>query len=90
LGSDCNFCYAAAHRARQALPIRRVGRIFAYARYPNRSIGMSKTDQGRRRQHGAVAAGAREPKPPFLASNAHSSYITGTVLQVMGGETTGG
>ena len=26
----------------------------------------------------------------FLASNADSSYITGTVLQVMGGETTGG
>jgi len=25
-----------------------------------------------------------------LASNADSSYITGTVLQVMGGETTGG
>jgi hypothetical protein len=36
------------------------------------------------------------PKPPFpkqhlfLASNADSSSITGTVLQVMGGETTGG
>ena len=26
----------------------------------------------------------------FLASNADSPYITGTVLQVMGGETTGG
>jgi len=25
-----------------------------------------------------------------LASNADSSYITGTILQVMGGETTGG
>ncbi len=33
-----------------------------------------------------------EPAPAyvFLASNADSSYITGTVLQVMGGETTGG
>ena len=28
--------------------------------------------------------------PIFLASNADSSYVTGTVLQVMGGETTGG
>jgi NAD(P)-dependent dehydrogenase (short-subunit alcohol dehydrogenase family) len=26
----------------------------------------------------------------FLASEADSSYITGTVIQVMGGETTGG
>jgi NAD(P)-dependent dehydrogenase (short-subunit alcohol dehydrogenase family) len=26
----------------------------------------------------------------LLASDADSSYITGTVLQVMGGETTGG
>jgi hypothetical protein len=26
----------------------------------------------------------------FLASDADSSYITGVVLQVMGGETTGG
>jgi hypothetical protein len=25
----------------------------------------------------------------FLASNADSSYITGTILQVMGGETAG-
>jgi NAD(P)-dependent dehydrogenase (short-subunit alcohol dehydrogenase family) len=30
------------------------------------------------------------PAYVFLASNADSSYITGTVLQVMGGETTGG
>ena len=30
------------------------------------------------------------PSYVFLASNADSSYITGTVLQVMGGETTGG
>ena len=30
------------------------------------------------------------PAYVFLASNADSSYITGTILQVMGGETTGG
>ena len=30
------------------------------------------------------------PAYVFLASNADSSYITGTVLQVLGGETTGG
>ena len=30
------------------------------------------------------------PAYVFLASNADSSYITGTVLEVMGGETTGG
>ena len=30
------------------------------------------------------------PTYVFLASNADSSYITGTVLQVMGGETAGG
>lgn len=30
------------------------------------------------------------PAYVFLASNADSSYITGTVLQIMGGETTGG
>jgi NAD(P)-dependent dehydrogenase (short-subunit alcohol dehydrogenase family) len=30
------------------------------------------------------------PTYVFLASNADSSYITGTILQVMGGETTGG
>ena len=30
------------------------------------------------------------PAYVFLASNADSSYITGTVLPVMGGETTGG
>jgi NAD(P)-dependent dehydrogenase (short-subunit alcohol dehydrogenase family) len=113
--------------------VRRVGRILAYASYPNWSLWMSKTDQGRRRQRGDAAAGARQPKPPFkeqhqrrpgleskldpqpafrgeayrsagclaqpgeiasayafLASNADSPYITGTVLQVMGGETTGG
>ena len=30
------------------------------------------------------------PAYVFLASNADSSFITGTILQVMGGETTGG
>jgi len=30
------------------------------------------------------------PTYVFLASEADSSYITGTVIQVMGGETTGG
>jgi NAD(P)-dependent dehydrogenase (short-subunit alcohol dehydrogenase family) len=30
------------------------------------------------------------PTYVLLASNADASYITGTVLQVMGGETTGG
>ena len=30
------------------------------------------------------------PSYVFLASDADSSYITGIVLQVMGGETTGG
>ena len=30
------------------------------------------------------------PAYVFLASNADSSYVTGIVLQVMGGETTGG
>jgi len=30
------------------------------------------------------------PTYVFLASEADSSYITGTVVQVMGGETTGG
>jgi NAD(P)-dependent dehydrogenase (short-subunit alcohol dehydrogenase family) len=30
------------------------------------------------------------PAYVFLASNADSSYITGTILQVMGGETIGG
>ena len=39
------------------------------------------------------AAGAPEELAPayvYLASDADSSYMTGTVLQVMGGETTGG
>jgi NAD(P)-dependent dehydrogenase (short-subunit alcohol dehydrogenase family) len=30
------------------------------------------------------------PAHVFLASNADPSYITGTVIQVMGGETSGG
>jgi NAD(P)-dependent dehydrogenase (short-subunit alcohol dehydrogenase family) len=30
------------------------------------------------------------PAYVFLASNADSSYVTGTILQVMGGETSGG
>ena len=30
------------------------------------------------------------PAYVFLASNADSSYVTGTILEVMGGETTGG
>jgi NAD(P)-dependent dehydrogenase (short-subunit alcohol dehydrogenase family) len=30
------------------------------------------------------------PTYVFLASEADSSYITGTIIQVMGGETTGG
>jgi NAD(P)-dependent dehydrogenase (short-subunit alcohol dehydrogenase family) len=30
------------------------------------------------------------PAYVFLASNSDSSYITGTVLQILGGETTGG
>ncbi len=31
----------------------------------------------------------RDPANVFLASNADSPYITGIVLEVMGGETTG-
>jgi NAD(P)-dependent dehydrogenase (short-subunit alcohol dehydrogenase family) len=45
----------------------------------------AKTPIGRPAQPEEVA-----PAYVFLASNADSSYITGTVLQVMGGETTGG
>jgi NAD(P)-dependent dehydrogenase (short-subunit alcohol dehydrogenase family) len=52
--------------------VRRVGRIFAYARYPNRSIDMSKTDQGRRQERGDAAAGAEEPKPPFKEQHQRS------------------
>jgi NAD(P)-dependent dehydrogenase (short-subunit alcohol dehydrogenase family) len=45
----------------------------------------SKTPIGRPAQPEELA-----PAYVFLASNADSSYITGTVLQVMGGETAGG
>ena len=45
----------------------------------------SQTPLGRPAQPEELA-----PAYVFLASNADSSYVTGTVLQVMGGETTGG
>jgi NAD(P)-dependent dehydrogenase (short-subunit alcohol dehydrogenase family) len=45
----------------------------------------SKNPMGRPAQPEELA-----PAYVFLASNADSSYITGTVLQIMGGETTGG
>jgi NAD(P)-dependent dehydrogenase (short-subunit alcohol dehydrogenase family) len=45
----------------------------------------SKSPMGRPAQPEELA-----PAYVFLASNADSSYVTGTVLQVMGGETTGG
>jgi NAD(P)-dependent dehydrogenase (short-subunit alcohol dehydrogenase family) len=45
----------------------------------------AKTPIGRPAQPEEVA-----PAYVFLASNADSSYITGTVLQIMGGETAGG
>ena len=45
----------------------------------------SRTPLGRPAQPEELA-----PAYVFLASNADSSYITGTVLQVMGGETSGG
>jgi len=45
----------------------------------------SKSPMGRPAQPEELA-----PAYVFLASNADSSYITGTVLQVMGGETSGG
>jgi NAD(P)-dependent dehydrogenase (short-subunit alcohol dehydrogenase family) len=50
-----------------------------------------KTERAARKTGSRAAPKPRFPKQhPFLASNADSSYITGTVLQVMGGETTGG
>ena len=45
----------------------------------------SRSPMGRPAQPEEIA-----PAYVFLASNADSSYITGTVLQVMGGETSGG
>jgi NAD(P)-dependent dehydrogenase (short-subunit alcohol dehydrogenase family) len=45
----------------------------------------SKNPMGRPAQPEEIA-----PAYVFLASNADSSYITGTVIQVMGGETSGG
>jgi hypothetical protein len=62
---------------------------------------MSKKDQSAWSSRDE-AAGTRRPKPPFkaqnqnraghvfLASNPHSSYIAGTVAQLIGGETTDG
>ena len=56
--------------------------------------GMTANDVA---QFGAKSPMGRPAQPEelapayvFLASNADSSYVTGTVLQVMGGETTGG
>ena len=45
----------------------------------------SKNPMGRPAQPEELA-----PAYVYLASNADSSYVTGTVLQVMGGETAGG
>ena len=45
----------------------------------------SHTPMGRPAQPEEIA-----PAYVFLASNGDSSYITGTVLQILGGETTGG
>ncbi|MEO8506476.1 MAG: SDR family oxidoreductase [Betaproteobacteria bacterium] len=75
-------------------------RVYAIARYPvwtplNPSdAGMTPekvakfgadSPMGRPAQPGELV-----PAHPFLASSVDSSYITGTVLQVMGGETSGG
>jgi len=49
---------------------------------------MSKTDQSER-QRGREAAGGPPTNVAFSSVAADSPYITGTVLQVMGGETTG-
>ena len=51
----------------------------------NFGAGPGKSPMGRPAQPEELA-----PAYVFLASNADSSYITGTILQVMGGETTGG
>jgi hypothetical protein len=62
---------------------------------------MSKKDQSARSSRDETA-GARPPTPPFkaqsqnrpghvfVASNPDTSYIAGTVPQLIGGETTGG
>jgi len=56
--------------------------------------GASEQDVAKFGQHVKMGRPAQPeelaPAYVFLASNADSSYITGTVLQVMGGETTGG
>ena len=56
--------------------------------------GMTPTDVAKFGQDNPMGRPAQPeelaPAYVFLASNADSSYITGTVLQVMGGETTGG
>jgi NAD(P)-dependent dehydrogenase (short-subunit alcohol dehydrogenase family) len=56
--------------------------------------GLSPEDVAKFGQHAPIGRPAQPeelaPAYVFLASNADSSYITGTVLQVMGGETSGG
>ncbi|MGE5169533.1 MAG: SDR family oxidoreductase [Rudaea sp.] len=56
--------------------------------------GLSAEDVAKFGSHNPMGRPAQPeelaPAYVFLASNADSSYITGTVLQVMGGETTGG
>jgi NAD(P)-dependent dehydrogenase (short-subunit alcohol dehydrogenase family) len=67
-------------------------------RYGRRSIRPTPGCRRKRwRRFGAHSPMGRPAQPEelapayvFLASNADSSYITGTVLQVMGGETSGG
>jgi NAD(P)-dependent dehydrogenase (short-subunit alcohol dehydrogenase family) len=56
--------------------------------------GLPPEDVAKFGQHAPIGRPAQPeelaPAYVFLASNADSSYITGTVLQVMGGETAGG
>jgi NAD(P)-dependent dehydrogenase (short-subunit alcohol dehydrogenase family) len=56
--------------------------------------GLPPEDVAKFGQHAPIGRPAQPeelaPAYVFLASNADSSYITGTVLQVMGGETSGG